>query len=287
MKLVSVGCGGFLGKEITRLAKAEKVNLMGFSSKTKKGIDPDTGDLRKAFSIPTGTQAVIYLAQSPEAQAGTSGAIHAMRVNCQTALATALRAVDAGVRRFIYLSTGSVYSPSFAAMGETWAVRRDSWYPLTKLHAEEALGLLKDKIAVTVIRPFGIYGPNQKARLIPKLKEKILAGDPISLEPRLRKKNLIHDGGLKISLCHVEDAAKAILHFSAHGGPPCVNLASPEALSIKEIAQRLGEQMGKAPEFHVDTQFRSHDLVADTCLLSRCCPVDFRPFSEGVKSLFS
>lgn len=285
MKIVSVGCGGFLGKEITRLAKAEKIDLVGFSSKTKKGIDPDTGDLRKVFSIPTGTQAVIYLAQSPEAHAGASGAIHAMKVNCQTALAIAIQAVEAGVQRFIYLSTGSVCAPSFEKIDERNPVRRDSWYALTKLHAEESLGLLKNQISLTIVRPFGIYGPNQRDRLIPKLKEKILVGDPISLQPKSCSGNVIRDGGLRISLCHVEDAAKAVLHFGIHGGPPCVNLASGEALSVREIAGILGKQLGTSPVFTELDEPRDTDLIADTRLLNQCCPVLFRKFSD--QCLFS
>ena len=281
MKILSLGCSGFLGQALAWSAQPENIELVGLSSKTATGIDPVTGDLRASFSIPSGTEAVIYLAQSPQALMGPSGAIHTMKVNCQSATAAAIQAMDAGVRRFIYLSTGSVYAPSFDKMQESFPVRRDSWYSLTKLQAEESLSLLRQQIEITIVRPFGIYGPNQSGRLIPNLRSKILAGEPILLKPRKRGDNLIRDGGLKISLCHVGDAAKAILHFGMHGGPACVNLAAGESLSIRAIAQLLGHQLGIAPVFTEDENPRETDFVADTGLLSRCCPIMFRRFSES------
>jgi len=287
MKLLVFGSRGFLGRCVTRRAHLAGIDLQEVSSSLGNGLDPKTGLLHKGFDISSDTTAIVYLSQSPRSNEGVEGIAHAIAVNTFAPVQVATIAANAGVARFVYVSTGTVYSPSFAPLVESSPLQRDSLYALSKVHAEEALSLLHHSMNLTVVRPFALYGPGQTNRLVPKLAESIRQGRKVTLQPRAFGQGDAEDGGLRISLCHVEDAADAILSFAADDAPACVNLASPEALSIKEIAQSLGERMGKAPEFHVDTQSRTHDLVADTRLLASCCPVGFRPFSEGVKSLFS
>jgi nucleoside-diphosphate-sugar epimerase len=106
------------------------------------------------------------------------------------------------------------------------------------------------------------------------------------LQPPVAGQAESQEGGLRISLCHVEDAADALLHFAEHGAPPLINLASAEALSLREIAHCLGERMRATPEFKLDVKPRSFDLVAETTLLAKFCPVRFRLFREGLASLF-
>lgn len=287
MKLLVFGSRGFLGKCVTRRAHLAGIDLREVSSSLGNGLDPETGLLQEGFDISSDTTAVVYLSQSPHSSEGAEGVAHALAVNTFAPLQVAAIAAKAGTARFIYISTGTVYAPSFAPLVESSPLRRDSLYALSKVHAEEALSLLRHRLSLTVVRPFALYGPGQTNRLVPKLAESIRQGRTVTLQPKASGQSDAEDGGLRISLCHVEDAADAILSLAANDAPTCVNLASPEALSIKEIAQHLGERMGKTPKFHVDAQSRAHDLVADTCLLSKCCSVDFRPFSEGVKSLFS
>jgi nucleoside-diphosphate-sugar epimerase len=212
---------------------------------------------------------------------------HALAVNTFAPVQVAAAAAMAGVDRFVYVSTGTVYGPSFSLLAESSPLRTDSLYALSKVHAEESLALLHDRLDITVVRPFALYGPGQNNRLVPKLVESIRNGRQVTLQPCSAGPPNPEEGGLRISLCHVEDAAEALLSVAMNKTPFCLNLASPEALSIKEIAQCLGEQMGEAPEFTLDTQSRTYDLVADTKLLSLCCPVRFRPLREGVRSLFN
>jgi nucleoside-diphosphate-sugar epimerase len=287
MKVLVFGSRGFLGRCVTRRAQKAGIDVEEVSSSLGNGLDPETGLLRKGFNISSDTSAVIYLSQSPHSNEGADGLQHAIAVNAFAPVQVAAMAAKAGAARFVYISTGTVYGPSFSPLGESSPLRRDSLYALSKVHAEESLSLLRNRLNLTVVRPFALYGPRQSNRLVPKLAESIRQGRKVTLQPRVAGQSDSEDGGLRISLCHVEDAADAILSFAANDVPACVNLASPEALSIMQIAQSLGEQMGKAPEFQVDAQSRTHDLVADTRLLASCCPVEFRPFSEGVKSLGS
>jgi UDP-glucose 4-epimerase len=287
MKMLVFGSRGFLGGFVTKCAGKAGLEVEEVSSSLGNGLDPRTGLLLNGFKIPSDTSAIIYLSQSPRSNEGAEGVAHTLAVNTFAPVQVATAAAMAGVARFLYVSTGTVYGPSFSPLAESSPLRRDSLYTLSKVHAEESLALLRNRLDITVVRPFALYGPGQTNRLVPKLVESIRSGRQVTLQPCSAGPPNSEERGLRISLCHVEDAAEALLSLAMNNAPFCVNLASPEALSIREIAQRLGEHMGKAPEFYIDSNVRTHDFVADTHLLSRCCPVSFRPFSEGVKSLFN
>ncbi len=91
------------------------------------------------------------------------------RVNVHSAVAIAEHARRAGAKRFVYASTGNVYAAGFAPFSEAAPVRRDDWYALSKVHAEEALALFRPQLDVVIARLFGVYGPGQKGRLVPNL----------------------------------------------------------------------------------------------------------------------
>lgn len=287
MKILVFGSGGYLGRCLTARAKQRGLDVETASSSLPIGLDSKTGLLRRPFRIPHGTEAIVYLSQSPHSAGGHSGALHTISVNTRSAVEVALAAAESGVRRFVYTSSGTVYGPSFEPLCESSPLRRDSWYTLSKVHAEEALSLLSGCLGVTVARPFAVYGPAQSGRLLPKLVETIASGQMVTITPRDLEGGLPDDGGLRISLCHVEDAADALLHFAVAGGPPYVNISASEALSIRDIAQALGRAIGKAPNISVDSKPRSFDLIASTDLLSRSCPVYFRPFADGLGSLLT
>jgi len=286
MKVLVFGSRGFLGAFVTKCATNAGLEIEEVSSSLGNGLDPRTGLLRDEFKISPKTSAVIYLSQSPRSNEGAEGVAHALAVNAFAPVQVATAAYKSGVHKFVYVSTGTVYGPSFSPLAESAPLRRDSLYALSKVHAEESLALLREHLEITLVRPFAVYGPGQSNRLVPKLIESICSGRRVNLQPGPGGFPNSEEGGLRISLCHVEDAADALLSFAMNKSPFRVNLASLEALSVREIAQCLGEQMGEAPEFTLDTQSRTHDLVADTKLLSLCCPVRFRPFREGVRSLF-
>jgi UDP-glucose 4-epimerase len=287
MRVLVFGSRGFLGRFVTKCASKAGVEVEEVSSLLGNGLDSETGLLQNGFEISSDTSAIIYLSQSPRSNEGAEGVAHALAVNAFAPVQVATAAAMTGVARFVYVSTGTVYAPSFSPLAESAPLRRDSLYALSKVHAEESLALLRHRLNITVVRPFALYGPGQSNRLVPKLVESICSGRKVTLQPYSAGLPNPEEGGLRISLCHVEDAADALLSLAMNNAPFCVNLASPEALSIKEIAHCLGKQIGKPPEFFLDNCSRTHDLVADTTLLSVCCPVRFRLFKEGVKSLFN
>lgn len=283
MKALVIGSGGYMGRHLMLGLANAGVNGVGISSGNGSGIDPSSGLLPADFVIPPGTSVVVYLAQSPRYRQVPEQASHVLAVNAQSAVRAAISARAAGVRRFIYVSTGTVYAPSFSPLGEDAPVRRDNWYALSKLHGEEALALFRGDMDVIVVRPFGIYGPGQSGRLVPNLIASIRADRPVTLQPRLDAPD--DRDGLRISLCYVDDATGILLRLARDGGPACLNLAGPDALSIRAMAQSIGALLGRSPIFEISPSCRDSDLVADIGLLADTVSPKFTMFREGLEKV--
>lgn len=285
MKVLIIGSSGFMARNLASALLNFGAEVVLASSSDSSGIDPRTGLLPDGFSVQTGTTAVVYMAQSPGYIDVPEQAPHVLSVNSLSAVRAAKAARAAGVSRFIYLSTGTVYAPCFSPISESFPVRRDNWYSLSKLHGEEALELFRPDFDIVVLRPFGVYGPGQTGRLVPNLVESIGAGRPITLQPSLYDADDL--SGLKISLCFVDDATNIIIEILRNGGPSRLNIAGPEALSIREISERIGKIIGRPPQFSVGSTKRNFDLVADTTLLRNSLNPSFTPLDIGIQRLVS
>jgi UDP-glucose 4-epimerase len=192
-----------------------------------------------------------------------------------------LLAKSAGVKRFIYLSTGTVYEPSFHSIDESTPVRRDGWYALSKIHAEEGLTLFREDIEVIVIRLFGVYGPGQTDRLVPNIANSILNGRMIKLHPYGNEG--VSTGGLNISLCYIDDAVDCLRHLVLNGGASVLNLASPTATSVRDLAELIGKNLGIQPHFEIDFSSRDTDLIANTSLLNSIYPRSYISLEDGIR----
>lgn len=120
-----------------------------------------------------------------------------------------LAAAEAGVRRFVLISTVGVYgfpshrnSEVFDEQSPTGRIHRWNYYSRAK-HAAEQFVLTQAQscqIATTVIRPTWIYGPRDQA-IFPHLFCALRSG----------RMKWIGDGSNVLSLIHVRDAVAAIL----------------------------------------------------------------------------
>lgn len=281
MRVTIIGSSGFLGRRLTEHLQSSGATVDAVSSRSPRGIDRETGVLSGDFSLPERTDAVVYLAQSPHYRQVPEMAWHLLHVNVTSAVRAADIARRAGVKRFIYASTGSVYAPSFAPLAETAAVRRDRWYPLSKLQAEEALAQFQNDLQVCLVRPFGIYGPGQTGMLVSNLAATIERAGDITLG-----RHPIHRDeadGLHISLCYVDDAASIVGELLQTAKlPPVLNLAGPRAVSVREIAQTLADALTLPARLKELDQTREFDLIADTTLLQHTVNTRFTDLTTGI-----
>lgn len=161
------------------------------SSLVALGAEPVVGDVRDAAVLGQavkGASAVVHLATlfrpGPD--------IEAVNVAATAALASAC--VEAGVERFVYVSTNQVYGPGRGRPAvETDAPEPDRPYSATKAAAERSL-LAVDGLGLRILRPPVIYGDGD-----PKLGEllRFLDGPPH------RRTQLVHhaDVAQAVLLC--------------------------------------------------------------------------------------
>jgi len=285
MKAVIVGAGGFLGRAMCNLLRARGHEVVAFSSANPDGINPETGTFRVRPSFPRGAKVVYYLAQSPFGRRSLGRADHLFAVGVVSALQAALAAQEAGIGRFIFASTGNVYQSSFAPRSEADPVRRGDWYALSKVHAEEVLGLLREKLELTCVRLFGLYGPGQTERLVPNLIRSVRDGREIILHPAAWEG--ADTRGLRLSVCHVSDAARIMTSLADVSGVERINVASTESHDIRGIAERIGVLLHRPAMFRVSEESRLSDLLADTSLLMRSLRPGFVQFDSALVEIVS
>ncbi len=278
-----VGAQGYLGRAFCRVASARGLQVFAASSRDGTGLNPTTGLVSDGFAIPPNTDTVLYLAQSPYYRHVPQYAAHLMTVNSVSAVEVARLATEAGVRRFIYASTGSVYEPKFTPLAETAPLLETAWYPLSKILAEKALALFRPALDVCAVRIFGIYGPMQQDKLVPNLVNRLRENQPVILQAN--PTNPADRGGLRISLCHIDDACQVLLQLIAIAGqlPHILNLGGDEAVDLRTLATLLSRRLGVAATF-TETDIERHgDLVCDGSLLASLVKPEFRPIAEGLQ----
>jgi len=281
MKVLVIGSGGYLGSRLCDRLASDGHDVRRASSSDGTGLDPQTGLLPEAFRIGAGTGVVVYLAHSPFYHDLPSRLDHVLHVNAVSAVRVAERSAAAGVRRFVYASSGSVYRPAWSPLAEDAPLRTDDLYALSKILGETALRALADDLALTVFRPFGIYGPGQSGMLVSGLLARLAARDPVYLEANPHDPS--DTGGLRLSLCYVDDAVACLCQAAVEGGPDVVNLAGPEALSVAALARQLGALLGQPPDLRPQgSPGRVGDLVADVSRLRPYARVEWTPAAVGL-----
>jgi UDP-glucose 4-epimerase len=294
MKVALIGGAGFLGTALRKLCLEGGWEVVVYDlpalADTVRDVPFQALDLLKdEIFYPSGTQAVYYLAQSPFYRLFPNRADHLFSVNVLGAVKAAQAAYRQGGMFFCYASSGNVYQPAFHPLSEGHPVRRDDPYALSKRTAEEALQLFSPPLRTLSVRIFGLFGPNQKTNLPVKIREKLGKREPIFLHPAPGQNG--QTDGLVVSFCYVNDAARCLMALAdkAVGGqslPPILNIAGPEAISLRHFATVLGQFLHIDPVFQVMPNRRTFDLIADVQLLRTLINPSFTPFEEAMAWTF-
>ncbi len=292
MKIAIIGASGFVGRHLHTHLEADGHRVYGLDVYVPLDLGSRVSicDLtRVGPDFPSGLDAVVYLAQFPGYRDFPEHAGDLFAVNVAGALRAADSARRVGAKAFIYASTGTVYAPSFSAMGEDHPVRRDQPYALSKVQAEEGLALF-DRPRACSVRLFGVFGEDQKTMLVPTLAGRIARGDAITLEANPNDPD--DKNGLRIALTHVSDVCTVIGKLiermvSGQDTPTVVNVANPDAVSIREIASGIGGRLGREPVFETAPQSRPSDYIADISRLAGVIDHEFMPFADAIERTFA
>jgi nucleoside-diphosphate-sugar epimerase len=207
MRILVTGLSGFIGSSLGPLLESLGHDV--------RGAGRDAGALPAALR---GCEAVVHLANLAHASVDR----HLLwRVNVEGTARAAALAAEAGVRRFVYLSSAKAHAPS-------------DRYGETKLAAEQALR--KIGIETVILRPPLVYGPRVRANFL-ALMRAIARGWPLPLASIENRRSLIYVGNLcdAVVKCIEMEAAAARTYAVADGA----------AVSTPALCRAIGEALGR------------------------------------------
>lgn len=280
MRLLISGGNGYLAERvIANQGQDHQIFATYRSQKSAKQNVEWVHESECPAMLPESIDAVIHLAQSGNYRDFPNSSKDMFAVNVALSHSLLEYARTAGAQCFVYASTGGVYSPSQDPLEEDGSVvSPGDFYAATKLASEILVKPYEQFFNVSILRLFFLYGENQHSRLIPNLIQRVKNEEPVELNHG--------DGGLKITPTHVDDVAKVIRTAVEKNWSGTYNVASPEVLSIKDIALEIGEVLGKDVRFTVNSGTSAAALVPDLQRLSQQMDMGrFTSFSEGIRSV--
>lgn len=278
MKILVTGAGGFVGKRLTwklahgghqvfALVRAEPgaQDKRYFEGGNVTLVRADLATLDCA-ALPGGIEAVFTLGQSSYFRDFPTRAEEIYAVNVTANLKILQWARQGGVRRVIHASSGGVYGGmKDVQFKETDLLAVDSplgFYLGTKLCSEIVLQNYRQFFdTVAILRPFFIYGPGQRGDMfVARIIESVRSGAAVTLQGQ---------DGLRINPIYVDDAVDAFAASLEVPGCSVFNVAGPDVVSLRALADLISKRVGRAPVFKIDAAAQPVDYVGTTAQAGR------------------
>lgn len=189
-----------------------------------------------------GFDAVVHLAELSNDPLGQNRPEITFNINHEGSVRIARAAREAGVRRFVYASSCSVYGVgSGEFLDETSPVNPQTAYAECKVRVERDVGPMADaSFSVVFLRNATAYGPS------PRMRFDIVLNDLCALAWTKRHIAMVSDGSPWRPIVHVEDICEA-MRCAAEAPAEAVNGqifnvgATAENYRVREIAQIVAE----------------------------------------------
>lgn len=246
------GAGGFLGRRIVaRLAQkghAVRALTRDPSAPLPQGASESARYVAGAQVDLSGVEVLVHAAaHRPARYDDPSEADTCLQINASATARLAADAVAAGVRRFVYVSSGPVTrraglsaSALSSESDPVWPASHAPYYLASKLCGEFFLSAeaARSNLPVAIVRPSAIYGPNMKPGIVSTFLSRLGAGQPVK----------VTDGGRYIAdLVYVDDVADGICALVEGQHTGTFNLGGGHPTTTREIAEILCEALGADP----------------------------------------
>ncbi len=256
-KVVVTGGAGFIGSELVRqlvargasvtviddLSTGKRANLEGLPPDRVRLVEADIRDPRTGAHLG-GADIVYHLACR-----GVRHSIHAPgenhEVNALGTLRLLLAAREAGVGRFVHVSSSEVYGTAkWVPMTEDHPTFPHTVYGGSKLAGEAYARAFHATYGTptVVVRPFNAYGPRShhegdSGEVIPRMVLRCLAGRP---------RVVFGPGTQTRDFTYVSDSARGILLAGLADGVlgETINLGTGVEVTIDDLADRVADVVG-------------------------------------------
>ena len=176
--MLVIGGAGYVGSVLTRrlLADGYQVrvfdalfygagSLVGLDERWLEVIVGDTRDPSAVAEAMAGVDAVVHLGELVGDPACALDVPTTLAINFEATRNIAMLAREAGVRRFVYPSSCSVYGATESVVDEESALNPVSLYAETKLHVEEEIAVAAaEGLETVVLRLATVYGISPRPR---------------------------------------------------------------------------------------------------------------------------
>jgi UDP-glucose 4-epimerase len=286
-RILITGVTGFLGARLA--ARLQATHEVWALAREKPAQTPyairwlvqDLSAEQWTVRLPERIDAVIHLAQSAQYRNFPAAANDIFAVSAAATMRLADWARRAGASHFVLASTGGLYGSSDRPVRESDALADDQgplgFYFASKRASELIVAQYSGAMTTAILRCFFIYGSRQsKQMLMPRLVASVREGRPVTLQG--------HDG-IRINPIHVDDAAQAFERCLALKSSAALNIAGPEAISLRRIAELIGAAVAKPPLFSIDESAEPRHLVADIEQMRAVLGAPAIGMAQGVQEL--
>jgi UDP-N-acetylglucosamine/UDP-N-acetyl-alpha-D-glucosaminouronate 4-epimerase len=261
-RVLVTGGAGFIGSNLVRrlLELGDEVRVLdNFSTGGRPNlaeiadeIEVVEGELRsyeRVHNATRGVELVFHQGALPSVPRSVQDPLTTGAVNVEGTLNVLLAARDEDVRRVVFASSSSVYGNSGTLpRTETQFPDPISPYAVSKLAAERYCVSFSRVYALetVVLRYFNVFGPRQDptsqyAAVVPRFIAAIDAGEPVPV---------YGDGEQSRDFTYVDNVIEANVRAAeaeAVSGS-VLNVATGRQLSVNELADSIGEVLGKPVE---------------------------------------
>lgn len=239
----------------------------------------DLGQPWSTEALPDGVDVIVHLAQSNHYRDFPLRTEDVFSVNTASTVKLLDYARATGVKQFVLASSGGVYGAGANSFAEDETITANGelgFYIGTRLCSELLSECYAAFMNVVCLRFFFAYGPRQRPlMLVPRLVDSVCAGRAI----KLRGEN-----GLSINPVYVNDVVSAVQGAMTLAGSHKINVAGPEVLSLRRMAEIIGDTVGKEPLFDIQPANSNADLVGDISRMkSLLCDPQVK-FEQGVRA---
>jgi nucleoside-diphosphate-sugar epimerase len=249
MRILITGGTGFVGSTLgPRLVAAGhelfSVCRPGSSVAFGETVVWDATSPAGMSKFPEAIEIVIHLAQSRSYRHFPVDSREMFDVNVGMTMALlGWAAAQSTVRQFCLVSSGAVYEPFAGSLQEEAALAPHGFLGASKLASEIIALPFAGLFKLSILRLFFPYGPGQRNRLIPDLIRRIRCGEAVQVTANGK--------GMQLVPTFVEDIAEVFLASIESSWTGTVNVATPEVLSIRGIAELIGRQLGVEPKLEI------------------------------------
>jgi len=288
-RVLVTGGGGFVGAPTVRalMERGAIVRVLDLAAPRELAHLPcevvmgDVGDSETVARACDGCERVVHLAVLPLTRANAA-VTEAFEANVRGSFNLFRAAGESGARRVVYSSASSAYGPTDAVpIREDHPLRPTAFYPASKAAGELLLRGLAGTygFSFAILRYMNVYGPGQKAGVVPAVTRALLASE---------RPKLTGDGSQAFDFVHIKDCAFAnLLALESDIDGEDFNIGRGDATSLNDLVAALSSIVGVdvEPEYsgdRVDVPPRVGDLSKTRDLLGFEAQITLREGLAGV-----